>query len=67
MLQYKLTGVWFVLTVIHINVELISLKNKRGEHVKNFIGSFHYALFKPTLLIRTEDRDQGSEVTAILF
>ncbi len=32
-LQYELTGVWFVLTVIHINVELISLKNRRGENV----------------------------------
>lgn len=30
MLQYQLTGVWLVLTVIHINVELISLKKGRG-------------------------------------
>lgn len=29
MLQYELTGVWFILTVIYINVELISLE--RGE------------------------------------
>lgn len=29
MLQYELTRVWFVLTVIHIYVELISLKTKQ--------------------------------------
>lgn len=31
MFQYELTGVWFVLTVIHVNVELIGLEDRRGE------------------------------------
>lgn len=31
MLQYELTGVWFILTVIYINVELISLEKRREE------------------------------------
>lgn len=63
MLQYELTGVWFVLTVIHINVELVSLEN-----IRRVTESLHYALSKPPHLpIRTEvkGRNQGSEVTAI--
>lgn len=31
MLQYELTGVWFILTVIYIDVEFISLGGKKGE------------------------------------
>lgn len=31
MLQYELTGVWFILTVIYINVELVSLEKRRRE------------------------------------
>lgn len=31
MLQYELTGVWFVLTVIYINVELISLETEEDR------------------------------------
>lgn len=31
MLQYELAGVWFILTVIYVNVELISLEKRRGE------------------------------------
>lgn len=39
MLQYELTGVWFVLAVIHINVELVSLeKRRRGESVRTVIS-----------------------------
>lgn len=30
LLQYELTGVWFILTVIYIDVEFISLE-KNGE------------------------------------
>lgn len=29
MLQYELAGVWFVLTVIHVDVEFISLGKRR--------------------------------------
>lgn len=31
LLQYELTGVWFILTVIYIDVEFISLGKKIGE------------------------------------
>lgn len=34
MLQYELTGVWFVLTVINIYVELISLENRSDGPVR---------------------------------
>ena len=34
MFQYELTGVRFVLTVININVELISLENRRGGEIR---------------------------------
>lgn len=31
MLQYELTGVWFILTVIYIDVEFISLGEKKEK------------------------------------
>lgn len=31
MFQYELTGVWFILTVIYINVELISLEKGKEK------------------------------------
>lgn len=40
MLQDKLTGVWLVLTVIHVNVELVSLENRRGGGENSFTWSF---------------------------
>lgn len=36
MLQYELTGVWFVLTVIYINVELISLETEEDRMFTRF-------------------------------
>ncbi len=36
MLQYELTRVWFILTVIYINVELIGLENRREEKMSKF-------------------------------
>lgn len=33
LLQYELTGVWFILTVINIDVEFISLETKKGRMV----------------------------------
>lgn len=55
MLQYQLTGVWLVLTVIHINVELVSLKKGRGAE----------RMLRWCLL--TEDGRQASQGAAILF
>ena len=35
LLQYELTGVGFVLTVIHVNMKLVSLERTRtGEEIK---------------------------------
>lgn len=34
MLQYELTGVWFILTVIDIDVEFISLGKKRKKRIE---------------------------------
>lgn len=39
MLQYQLTGVRFVLTVIDINVELIRLENRRGKETHLFYSN----------------------------
>lgn len=33
MLQYELTGVWFILTVIYIDVEFISLEKRRKVRI----------------------------------
>lgn len=38
MLQYELTGVWFILTVIYINVELVSLEKRRREERGEKLG-----------------------------
>lgn len=71
MFQYQLTGVWFVLTVIHIYMEFISLEwDVRGENnclksnKRLYIYSY-YALCSPRLLFI--ERSKTLEVSFILI
>lgn len=52
MLQYELTGVWFILTVIYIDVEFISLETK--EKGKNLPQSKPVEIFQNKMLKLTQ-------------